>query len=164
MTLQAALTLPLLPSPHGRGLGEGRLPSRAPRAPGWEAALAAYLDATAATRFAWGGHDCITFAACGVVAAGGPNIMGCIARPWNRRRAMLFVDLLGGVAGCVDALARVAGLVPVGRPQAMRGDLATLSNEGRPAAGIVLGAEVAIVAETGWQLRPRASIATAWGW
>lgn len=130
----------------------------------WEARLNEHLEACARTPFAWGAHDCITFAAKAVVASGGPDLMGCIARPWNRRRAMLFVDLLGGVAGCITALARVANMVPIANGYAMRGHLVLVDNSGQPAAGVVLGTQVAVVADPGYALRPFRNITHAWAW
>jgi len=135
-----------------------------PRAQGWEARLNDHLEACARTPFAWGHHDCITFAARGVVAAGGPDLMACIARPWNRRRAMLFVDLLGGVGGCITALARVASMLPVAPGYALRGNLVLVDNNGQPAAGVVVGATVAIVNDPGFALRPFRTITHAWAW
>ena len=135
-----------------------------PRPHGWENRLNRHLEACARKPFAWGEHDCITFAAQGVVAAGGPDLMGCIARPWNRRRAMLFVDLLGGVAGCITALARVAGMLPVAPGYAMRGHLVLVDNNGQPAAGVVVGPTVAIVSDPGFALRPFKTITHAWAW
>ena len=130
----------------------------------WEARLNEHLEACARTPFAWGSHDCITFAARGVVAAGGPDLMGCIARPWNRRRAMLFVDLLGGVGGCITALARVANMLPVVPGYALRGNLVLVDNNGQPAAGVVVGSTVAIVSDPGFALRPFRTITQAWAW
>jgi len=130
----------------------------------WEARLHEHLEACRHAPFAWGSHDCITFAARGVVAAGGPDLMDCIKRPWNRRRALEFVALLGGVAGCITALARVANMVPVANGYAMRGHLVLVDNNGQPAAGVVLGTQVAVVADPGFALRPFRSITHAWAW
>ena len=99
-----------------------------------------------------------------MVAAGGPDLMGCIKRSWNRRRALEFVALLGGVAGCITALARVAGMLPIATGYAMRGHLVLVDNNGQPAAGVVVGATVAIVNDPGFALRPFQTITHAWAW
>jgi hypothetical protein len=139
-------------------------PTMQPRPWYWEARLNEHLERHARTPFAWGSHDCITFAAGAVVAAGGPDLMSCIVRPWNRRRAMLFVEMLGGVGGCITALARVAGMLPIATGYAMRGHLVLVDNNGQPAAGVVVGATVAIVSDPGFALRPFKTITHAWAW
>ncbi|TCO68505.1 DUF6950 family protein [Rhodovulum euryhalinum] len=131
------------------------------RAPGWEGRLAAAVEAARARPFAWGEHDCATWAF-GVrrELTGGPDL----AAAWRGRYRT--------APGAARVLRRLgwssmaeAGRALLGPPratvrQAGRGDL-VLDGEGA-AFGVCLGARAAFLAPEGLSFRPLGSCSLAW--
>lgn len=137
----------------------------APRRPDWELALDAAISAALSRPFAWGSHDCCTFAA-GVV------------------KAMTGVDPMKGLhgyrseAGARRVLAREGWRSPfyalhgvlgssIAPAQARRGDVVYARLEGAVfsggiGAGICLGDTSAFPGTTGLQFLPTLSCRKAW--
>lgn len=110
----------------------------------WEDRLAAEIRAGARRAFAWGDHDCVTFAhRCARAVLGGPTPWDEIAAGWSDRRgAVKALRACGGLVAGMDAHG-------VRRPvaYARRGDIALLrlgrdgeiADAGRPALAVVDG-------------------------
>lgn len=87
------------------------------RLPDWPERLAAYLQASAGQRFAWGSHDCVRFAAGAVLAVTGRDLLP--AQWHDRRSAARLLRTLGGLPAAVGAV-----LPALAGPQlAQRGDV-----------------------------------------
>lgn len=130
------------------------------RPEGWELRLAAAIEAGRGRAWAWGAHDCCTFARDCVAA------MTAAATPWDdmfvyateAEAAALLAD--GGLAALLDAHA-----VRVPPRMARRGDLAAIPSDAGPAGmtlGVVEGAWVWCAAPRGVARVPLAAAAIAW--
>jgi hypothetical protein len=82
------------------------------RKPDWEARLAAYLEPLRARAFAWGRHDCCTFAAGAVMAMTGvdpmPEFRGRYSTAIGSARALRYLgrgDLAATLDGKFEAVA-----------------------------------------------------------
>lgn len=130
--------------------------------PGWETRLAAEVEAAARRPFAWGQHDCATWAA-DVVAAltGEPSP----AEAWRGR----YTTALGGARlmrrqGWASLEAGGRDLLGAPLPVALlaqRGDL-VLGPEPDTAFGICLGAVCAFIGPEGLRMVPLADCRMAW--
>ena len=120
---------------------------RRPRLPAWESLLADFLQAAAARPFAWGSHDCCTFAADAVQAITGVDMIASLRGQWaDAAGAAKAVKRLGGMR---TALQRHLG-EPLPSPLwAQRGDVVLIRMDGRHSAGICAGAVVVGAAEVG---------------
>jgi hypothetical protein len=97
------------------------------RLTGWPERLAGYAAASASTPFAWGSHDCVTFAAGAVEATTG--IRPAMPAWVSVRSAMRQLKQAGGLVAAVESV----GLEPLARPQlAARGDVVLVDHEDAP--------------------------------
>lgn len=117
----------------------------------WPERLAAEIEAARATPFAWGRHDCFTWAARVVLRLGGADLMRGLHDTWtSEAEALQVMRALGPDMTCaVGALCRGAGMQPVGTLCAHRGDLVVLSTPGGDCAGICTGRSAMVVGKTG---------------
>jgi len=105
------------------------------RLPGWEGALAAYLDAHSNSLFSWGELDCALFAAGGVLAMTGTDIAAPFRGRYRTAQGSARALRRFG-AGALDAtFDQLLGARPIGF--ARRGDLVMSAG----AVGICIGAE-----------------------
>jgi len=89
------------------------------RLPDWPARLAALMDETLGLPFAWGRHDCVTFAARAVLAVTGEDHLQGTPQWVNARAAARALQAMGGFEAAVSK--RLGP--PVSILQARRGDL-----------------------------------------
>lgn len=126
------------------------------RLPDWPHLLAAYIDATRSLVFAWGVHDCCTFAAGAVLAVTGRAVP---LPAWSGRREAVFtLRRLGGLRA-----ATTAQLGPVQAPAlARRGDVVLLRQRGRSLLGVCLGHVWAAPGAGGLAFGPMDEALAAW--
>lgn len=134
----------------------------ATRVIGWESRLADYIEARRRTPFAWGLHDCCTFAAGWVALA-----TGTAPFPELRRHRTAYAATRALVrAGCRDAaaIATLALGPPLARTAfAARGDVVAIDvAPGKPALGICLGADSAFAGAAGLLFLPATAVTRAW--
>lgn len=132
--------------------------------PDFEVRLAAVLAEAERQPFAWGTHDCITFAFRAVQAMGGPDLLAMTPGGWTQRSAPLLLHYFGGLPRVVAAYAIWSGLRGVAPRLVHRGDLVAIEAGGDHAAGLALGAEVAVVGPDGLARVPRSTIVAGWCW
>jgi hypothetical protein len=128
----------------------------------WPERLAAHVAAHRASGFAWGVHDCATFAADWVRLLHGFDPLA----PWRGAYAdeAGFLALLGpnGLGGLMATAAQAHGL-PEGSPaHARRGDVALVRLGNEECAGIVDALDVAVPTLAGIRMAPRRAIARVW--
>lgn len=119
-------------------------------------ALAALIEARQAAPFAWGRHDCVTFAAAAVRAQG-----GALKIPGRRWRSE---------AGAARALARAGGLEAavdgvlrrVPPAFAARGDVALVDGARGPLLAVVEGQTLVGPGPRGLERLPREAMRAAW--
>jgi hypothetical protein len=91
-----------------------------PRKQEWPELLAAYVDASRSTPFAYGKHDCCLWAAGWIVEATGDD-------------PEAIIDAAGGLRGLVSLPERATPRL------AQRGDVVLAEHEGRQLFGVVIG-------------------------
>lgn len=113
------------------------------RKPDWDARLAAYLEPLRARAFAWGQHDCCTFAAGAVQAMTDvdpmPEFRGRYSTAIGSARALRRFGA-GDLASTLDRK-----FEPVDHPLAQRGDIVMTSG----LLGICLGGLAVVVGQEG---------------
>lgn len=115
--------------------------SETTRAAGWEARLAALVEDARARPFAWGAHDCVTFAADAVAALRGTDPLGNLRGAWCDARGA--ARLLGEQGPTIEeAVARTLGPA-IAPARARRGDIVTIVAGRRSALGVCLGGRAA---------------------
>lgn len=128
----------------------------------WPSILAEQVEAARDKQFEWGTHDCALWAADVVLAMTGVDVAaayrGAYTDEASAREAMLRID--GGGLRAIGNRAFGPALNNVAMTQ--RGDVALVEIDGREAAGIVLGATVAVPGPRGLQFAPLDSIVAAW--
>lgn len=126
------------------------------RLPNWPHLLAAYIDATRSLAFAWGVHDCCTFAAGAVLAITGRMVS---MPAWaDRREAVATLRRLGGLRAA--ATAAMGPMQPPARAQ--RGDVVLLCQRGRSLLGVCLGHVWAAPGAAGLAFGPMDEALGAW--
>lgn len=130
------------------------------RVTGWPERLAGYVGAHVSTPFAWGSHDCVTFAAGAVEAV-------TLSRPsmpqWsNARDALRELRTVGGLVAAVES----TGFLELARPAlARRGDVVLIEGPPvvrRPFLAVCLGHAWAAPGSRGLVYGPL--IAASRGW
>ena len=143
-------------------MNEARGPNAIARREDWPSRLAAALEAARDKPFQWGTHDCALWAADVILAMTGVDVAaayrGAYTDEASAREAMLRID--GGGLRAIGNRAFGPALNNVFMAQ--RGDVALVEIDGREAAGIVLGATVAVPGPRGLQFAPLDSIVAAW--
>lgn len=129
-----------------------------------------YLASIAATPFAWGSNDCCTFAAGGIQAITGIDVMADFRGKYTDEAGALAAieSVCGGttVADAAAYCAQKAGLVELPKPLfAQRGDLVVCNApSGQLVAGLVHlnGRQIVIVGENGLYRVPLRSAVRSW--
>lgn len=118
----------------------------------WEHRLTRYVTEVARSGFAYGEHDCALFAAGAVKAVTGIDP----GAPWRGRyssfKGGLKLVLKDGFADHVDIMRRHCPLIP--SSSVMPGDLAVIGTGRDAALGVVQGALIYVLRETGLGLMP----------
>lgn len=124
----------------------------------WQERLATYLHQRMATPFAWGSHDCCTFAAGAVEAMTGSNPMAVLPR-YDTEHAALRIIVEGG-----DLRRLVSSILgePVRPAFAAMGDVVLLSNEGRELLGICNGVNAIAASQDGVAALEMSAAIEAW--
>lgn len=110
------------------------------RLPDWPERLADGLRSTGwrARHFAWGQHDCVTFAAHCAELITGQDLLAELRGQWTDRASA--VRLLRRLGGMREAVTRVLGPELPTPALAWRGDLVLTSQGGKPALAVCNGA------------------------
>jgi hypothetical protein len=133
------------------------------RLPDWPERLADLLDTRLAMPFAWGSHDCATFAADGAVAVCGADPMAHLRGQWTTEaEAEAVISALGGLEAAADDALRAIGAVDCPPALAQRGDLALFLTGNMPALGVIEGADVVAPGFDGLRRVPVAAATRAW--
>lgn len=122
-------------------------------------ALVAFLRERMRTGFAWGAHDCVTFAAEAVKAQTGADPLRAVTSRWTSERgAARVLRAKGGLEAAVSSVLR-----PIAPAMAARGDVAGwLDEKGRLQLAIVEGETLIGPGAAGLTRLPRRSMAKAW--
>lgn len=123
-------------------------------------ALIAYLDGRFGEPFEWGAraNDCVSFAAGGVHALTGRDLIAELGVTWSTRLgAQRVLRRVGGVAAAADL-----ALVRIAPSAAHRGDIGFVSLGGRESLVIFEGETLAGPGPSGLVRLPRARAAIAW--
>lgn len=134
-----------------------------PRLPCWPEQLAAYIDGRRDQPFAWGTHDCATFAAGAVVAMTGCALADLLPGNWTSARgAARALNAAGGLrAACSAVLGE-----PVTGPRAAllpRGSVVCVDAGNGPTLGLLAGnGHWCAPGESGLVWRRAAEVAVAW--
>jgi hypothetical protein len=134
------------------------------RLPGWPARLIACVEAARDRPFAWGSHDCCTFAADCIQAVTGEDVRARAGiGPYDNARVARKALGRGGLKGLATRLLGEPLAFPA---HAGRGDVALIRLGRRAWLGVVIDARVACVGPEGLVFVPRSGIAEAWpvGW
>jgi hypothetical protein len=104
-----------------------------PRKQEWPELLAAYVDASRSTPFAYGKHDCCLWAAGWIVEATGDDPAAHWRGYASEAEAQAIIDAAGGLRGLVSLPERATTRL------AQRGDVVLAEHEGRQLFGVVIG-------------------------
>lgn len=126
------------------------------RLPDWETRLARAIAAARRTPYKLGDHDCFLFAGRVAQALTGADPVAIYKGTYATRleSLRLMVSLGGSAEAVVDA---VFGFPRQDRNFARRGDLHLIEFGGDPHLGVDLGPSLAVPAETGFVVFPRAT-------
>lgn len=134
----------------------------APRRPGWERRLAAYLDSVRAQPFVWGRFDCCLHACDAALAMTGHDYAAEYRGYDSKRAAFVILRRVGG-GGIAEAIARALG-DPLAYPLlARRGDAVLVDSAHGDALAVCTGRQIAAVApERGLTFLPLSAAKLAW--
>lgn len=145
-------------------MAESRILQAVDRLPDWQERLSALLDEAIAKPFAWGSHDCCTFAASAVQAVAGIDPLSEIRDTWNSERGAMRRAMRRG--GLIRAAVGVLG-EPLWKLQCRRGDLVLLHGTMtigafQAAIGVSFGSRVGVPGDSGLDFVPLASARGCW--
>lgn len=134
----------------GRGKSHGAEKNMTRKTDGWQSRLGEYLSETSQTPFAYGVSDCALFSAGAVLAMTGVDL----AAEWRGR----YKTMRGGLrvlraSGHANHVALAAATFPA-TDLPTGGDLAVIETEHGPALGVLQGALIYALRETGIGLLP----------
>jgi len=125
----------------------------------WTRRLAEYIEAARGKPFAWGSHDCATFAFDWVRRATGSDP---VSELWGTYDSEFGAGRIlaphGGIEGF--ATARLGERCPAA--QAQRGDIVAVATESGPALGVCVGVRAAFVSPQGLAFLPLDKCEGAW--
>lgn len=111
----------------------------------WPERLAALIEARRGTPFAWGGQDCMSFAADVVLELTGVDFLAPHRGTYGSEdEAEAILAEAGGLEALLAGLAADAGLAERNPRLTRRGDLVLVRVGNQLMAGVVLGTEVAV--------------------
>ena len=121
----------------------------------WESRLAAYITAVARDGFAYGQHDCALFAAGAVEAVTGIDPGAEFRGRYSTLKGGLKAVRKAGFSDHVDVMRAICPAIS--RPSVMVGDLAIIGKGADAALGVVQGAMIYVLRESGLGLVPLAA-------
>lgn len=125
----------------------------------WATALQNQITQHKATPFAWGSHDCFTFAADCVLAMTGEDKM---AKRRGKYKTELGANkMLKRIGGVEKAITGELGQ-PIEPAYAKRGDVVYFNSPLGDTAGICMGSKIASPAPTGIAFTPMSKAIKAW--
>ena len=131
------------------------------RQEGWEARLAAVVEAARATPYKLGEHDCVRLAMAAVRALTGhdawPQFAGTYA---TRRDAMRLLAAYG--KDFASAFSWLFSVPAAPMALAMRGDVCHFVARGEHHLGVCIGQHVAVMVEAGLAYVPRSACTQCW--
>ncbi len=135
------------------------------RRPDWPERLFAHVASRARTPFAWGAHDCVLFAADGVLAMTGRDLAAGWRGRWRSEigaRRVLARHFGGSLEEAVSVGLGLGRPLPSAR-LALRGDVMLYDTPDGPGLALCLGAAMAAPSRVvGVELLPRARASRAW--
>ena len=133
------------------------------RVHGWPALLAAHVEAARAAPFAWGAHDCCTFAARWVeLAQGRANVLAAFARAHGNWASPALAMRCLRAAGGLPAIAERELGAPIRAAFAARGDVVLVDIDGRESLAVVVGDTAAGPGLAGLSFLPRVLWRQGW--
>jgi hypothetical protein len=131
-----------------------------PRLPGWERRVADVLEAARRRPYALGTHDCFRLACESVRALTGDDKLARFDEAYRtRREALRLIARYGSTVDAACAAFFGAATQPVKR--ARRGDICKYEDV-EPHLGVCVGAEVAVLADTGLRYVPLSACSACW--
>jgi hypothetical protein len=124
----------------------------------WPRRLDDYLREHERRPFAWGSHDCCTFAACCVEALTGENPMRRY-RYRTERGALRALARDGGLERAVAVALAGREIPPL---TAQRGDVVLFTYQGQPVVGVCVGTHIASPGPAGLSRTPISAATRAW--
>lgn len=134
-----------------------------PRGHDWPERLEAFIQSRRRLPFAWGSHDCTSFAADAAIELIGVDPMA----PWRgtyttEDEAEAILAKGGGLEALMVQGAATAGIPECERNFLQRGDIALVEVGNQRAVGIVMAGKVAVPGPDGVHFVPPSMIVRAW--
>lgn len=132
------------------------------RIQGWEARLADVVREARGTAYRLGDHDCFRFA-CEVVHAltGVDHWTSWAGKYSTEAEALVLIRNHGG--SFTGTFSKIFGSAPIPITFAQRGDIAEIQDEtGQKHLGVVIGADVAVLMDSGLHFLSRRACTHAW--
>lgn len=138
-------------------------PATPPRPEDWPDRLVAYLAACRAVPFAWGVHDCATFAAGWVQQLRGIDLLGDLRDAYaNEAEYEALLAQRGSLGAILDVVALVHGLAECPPAFARRGDVALMEIGNMQGLGLVDAVGCTLPGPDRLRVVPRSAIVRAW--
>lgn len=131
------------------------------RLEGWEVRLSAVIEAARGEPYELGRHDCFRLACRSVQALTGADLWSEWAGSYRTHAQALrrIVEVGGSYDGCFS---RIFGSEPVNVRLARQGDILKFVENGEPHLGVCIGAEAAVLGETGLLFVPCLACEVCW--
>lgn len=126
---------------------------------GWEQRLSEYIASKVGVPFAWGSHDCCTFAAGALLALTGENPMFSHGEYTDAAGAAIVLRDAGGIERIPEA--HGLSLLP-SVSFAMRGDIVSIKIDGRTSLGVCCGNISLFAGPVGLASKNTADCLNAW--
>ena len=128
----------------------------------WPSRLFGLIESRRHAPFAWAKNDCCLFACDAVLAMTGVDPAAPFRGYESKEEAEALIAEYGTLEDLVADRCREMNFAEQPPAMAQRGDLALFDNDGNPALGICVGAEVAFPGRTGIALIPVGCCRRSW--